>query len=349
MAAMKAAATAKAAKATAKAKAAKAPGPKTPPAKAGPKTSPLTAPVPAPAVAGLLPKTSAPSSPQLQPAGKQHSHITLPHRSWLRSLIAAPPRRHCGATWSISPERRRKGRSSIAPSTSSTILPTAGVAVAAAAVTAAGARRKTSRVARRATGSASERRGAEPITARAAVTDQLVTSVDPSLGPQGTYQVGIDFKNWLQSADEELKVDGLRVEGHVPAWLRGYLEAGPCLKEAAVIEYEKAILKLRSQGAPGAGLLYPAEQSRGLEDFAVAFGGGGVRSGSIAASGFASFLVKAHREGAQESNPEQRYRAPGTITPSRGGALEVVADFIERSQRNAGYLVSFNNLWKAPD
>ena len=27
---------------------------------------------------------------------------------------------------------------------------------------------------------------------------------------------------------------------------------------------------------------------------------------------------------------------------------EVVADFIERSQRNAGYLVSFNNLWKAP-
>lgn len=141
-------------------------------------------------------------------------------------------------------------------------------------------------------------------------------------------------------------------------------EAGPCLKEAAVIEYEKAILKLRSQGAPGAGLLYPAEQSRGLEDFAVAFGGGGVRSGafctgvlwalaeqnrlrhvthlssvsggSIAASGFASFLVKAHREGAQESNPEQRYR-------------EVVADFIERSQRNAGYLVSFNNLWKAPE
>ena len=99
---------------------------------------------------------------------------------------------------------------------------------ACAAVSAAvawGARRK-SRVARRA--SQPERRGTEPVTARAAVTDRLVTSVDPSLGPQGTYQVGIDFKNWLQSANEELKVDGLRVDGHLPAWLRGSLvHAGP--------------------------------------------------------------------------------------------------------------------------
>lgn len=38
---------------------------------------------------------------------------------------------------------------------------------------------------------------------------------------------------------------------------------------------DKRVISFR----PGAGLLYPAEQSRGLEDFAVAFGGGGVRSG----------------------------------------------------------------------
>jgi len=73
-------------------------------------------------------------------------------------------------------------------------------------------------------------KGREPTAATNAVRTEsgLVTSVDPSLGPQGTYQVGIDFKNWLQSATEELEVDGLRVEGTIPAWLQGNLvHAGP--------------------------------------------------------------------------------------------------------------------------
>jgi len=59
-------------------------------------------------------------------------------------------------------------------------------------------------------------------------TPQLVTDVDPSKGPEGTYQVGIDFATWLQSAQEEVEVDGLRVEGNLPAWLRGsWVHAGP--------------------------------------------------------------------------------------------------------------------------
>lgn len=102
----------------------------------------------------------------------------------------------------------------------------AGLASAAVAG-AAGARKTGSRSAKRVACRAESTRR-EPQTARSAVTDQLVTSVDPSLGPQGTYQVGIDFKNWLQSAQEEIKVDGLRVEGQIPAWLRGHLvHAGP--------------------------------------------------------------------------------------------------------------------------
>lgn len=40
--------------------------------------------------------------------------------------------------------------------------------------------------------------------------------------------MGIDFKTWLQSAEEEIQADNLRVEGRVPAWLRGSLvHAGP--------------------------------------------------------------------------------------------------------------------------
>ena len=141
-------------------------------------------------------------------------------------------------------------------------------------------------------------------------------------------------------------------------------DASP-VAEATVIRYEQVILKLRSLGAPGAGSLQSSEQlEHGLEDFAVAFGGGGVRSGafctgvlwalaetgrlrhvthissvsggSIAASGFASFLVKAQRATEAQSQSEQGYR-------------EVVAEFIERSQRNAGYLVSFDNLFNVPE
>jgi len=97
----------------------------------------------------------------------------------------------------------------------------------AAAATAVAANRRQSRLSRRAVGERSEA-SRQPKTSRSAVTEKLVTSIDPSAGPQGTYQVGIDFKNWLQSAEEELEVDGLRVEGHVPAWLRGHLvHAGP--------------------------------------------------------------------------------------------------------------------------
>jgi len=60
------------------------------------------------------------------------------------------------------------------------------------------------------------------------VAEQLVTSVSPQDGPQGTYQVGIDFGRWLQSCTEELSVKTLRVEGSIPAWLKGSLvHAGP--------------------------------------------------------------------------------------------------------------------------
>jgi carotenoid cleavage dioxygenase-like enzyme len=57
---------------------------------------------------------------------------------------------------------------------------------------------------------------------------RLVTDVNPLDGPEGTYQVGIDFATWLQSATEEIEVDGLRVEGNIPAWLRGsWVHAAP--------------------------------------------------------------------------------------------------------------------------
>merc|ERR1719356_824267 len=68
------------------------------------------------------------------------------------------------------------------------------------------------------------------VSAKATLVDevQLVTDVSPLDGPDGTYQVGIDFKNWLQSCAEELDVSNLRVEGSLPPWLRGSLvHAGP--------------------------------------------------------------------------------------------------------------------------
>lgn len=66
----------------------------------------------------------------------------------------------------------------------------------------------------------------------------LVTSVSPLDGPEGTYQVGIDFKNWLQSATEELHVSNLRVSGRLPAWLRGSLiHAGPAKFEFGEDEF----------------------------------------------------------------------------------------------------------------
>mmetsp|Transcript_98127 Transcript_98127/g.247624 ORF Transcript_98127/g.247624 Transcript_98127/m.247624 type:complete len:683 (+) Transcript_98127:46-2094(+) len=61
-----------------------------------------------------------------------------------------------------------------------------------------------------------------------ATETQLVTDVNPLDGPDGTYQVGIDFGGWLQSAQEEVEAKNLRVEGKLPAWLRGSLvHAGP--------------------------------------------------------------------------------------------------------------------------
>ncbi|CAE7573029.1 unnamed protein product [Symbiodinium natans] len=267
--------------------------------------------------------------------------------------------------------------------------PTVGVAAVAAA--AAVNRGRRDRLSRRALAE----RGEAPRqskTSRSAVTEKLVTSIDPSAGPEGTYQVGIDFKNWLQSAEEELEVDGLRVEGHIPAWLRGNLapalgdilpsvntarlpscfnmlsettdeeedleESVPsglnrCLEERDVFAEEEALLQpRRERGVPGAGQILPSERERGLEDFAVAFGGGGVRSGafcsgalwalaeagrlrhvthlssvsggSIAASGFASFLVARQPTGIQvqgkETEPEATdrwYRDPRL----KGGGL----------------------------
>lgn len=67
---------------------------------------------------------------------------------------------------------------------------------------------------------------------------KLVTSVSPLDGPSGTYQVGIDFKSWLQSAQEEIQAPKLRVEGKLPAWLRGSLvHAGPAKFEFGEDEF----------------------------------------------------------------------------------------------------------------
>jgi len=60
------------------------------------------------------------------------------------------------------------------------------------------------------------------------VKHEFVTDVNPDVGPQGTYQVGIDFHGWLQSAEEEATVESCRVDGKLPAWMRGALvHAGP--------------------------------------------------------------------------------------------------------------------------
>jgi len=82
-------------------------------------------------------------------------------------------------------------------------------------------------------------RGREAARRRAVPgTAQLVTDVSPDAGPEGTYQVGIDFKNWLQSAREEIEVRGLRVEGTLPPWLRGTLmHAGPAKFEFGADEF----------------------------------------------------------------------------------------------------------------
>lgn len=84
---------------------------------------------------------------------------------------------------------------------------------------------------------------------------QLVTNVSPLDGPSGTYQVGIDFKNWLQSAKEEIEVSGLKVEGQLPAWLRGSLvHAGPAKFEFGDDEFvdwvdgQAMLYRLRFQG-----------------------------------------------------------------------------------------------------
>lgn len=77
-------------------------------------------------------------------------------------------------------------------------------------------------------------------TLRAATqgVEQLVTSVNPQDGPEGTYQVGIDFQKWLQSAQEEIEVKNLHVEGTLPAWLRGSLvHAGPAKFEFGTDEF----------------------------------------------------------------------------------------------------------------
>ncbi|CAJ1444725.1 unnamed protein product, partial [Effrenium voratum] len=139
--------------------------------------------------------------------------------------------------------------------------------------------------------------------------------------------------------------------GSLPRWIQ----------EKQVMMEEEELLRPRRMGAPGAGQMLAGEN---VEPFAVAFGGGGVRSGafcsgvlwalaetnrlrhvthissvsggSIAASGFSSFLVARQSTAPRGQGLDQWYR-------------EVVAEFIERSQRNAGYLVSFDNLWKAPE
>lgn len=78
------------------------------------------------------------------------------------------------------------------------------------------------------TAAAPQRRVVRQAVASGGIEAELVTSVNPDDGPQGTYQVGIDFCSWLQSAQEEIREDDLRVEGKLPAWLVGSLvHAGP--------------------------------------------------------------------------------------------------------------------------
>ncbi|CAE8688091.1 unnamed protein product [Polarella glacialis] len=143
------------------------------------------------------------------------------------------------------------------------------------------------------------------------------------------------------------------------------------LEEQAVIAEEEELLRARqgSASALGAGQLHPEEAEAGLQDFAVAFGGGGIRSaafctgvlwalaevgrlrhvthissvsgGSIATSGLASFLVASQR--AAPPAPDE------ASTGADSWYLRVVADLIDRCQKNAGYLVSFNgDPWTVP-
>ncbi|CAE8682662.1 unnamed protein product, partial [Polarella glacialis] len=129
------------------------------------------------------------------------------------------------------------------PGASSAAAVVCGAVVCAAAAARAGGRRTARRsnvLPLAALSERSERR--EPAaTARDAVrseTSQMVTDVNPLDGPDGTYQVGIDFKNWLQSATEEIEVGNLRVEGKLPVWLRGSLvHAGPAKFEFGPDEF----------------------------------------------------------------------------------------------------------------
>jgi len=84
-------------------------------------------------------------------------------------------------------------------------------------------------------------RAASPAQLKATGVDappRLVTDVNPLEGPEGTYNVGIDFKGWLQSANEEIEDLNLRVQGTLPAWLRGSLvHAGPAKFEFGENEF----------------------------------------------------------------------------------------------------------------
>eukprot|EP00930_Biecheleria_cincta_P051022 TRINITY_DN3617_c0_g1_i4.p1 TRINITY_DN3617_c0_g1~~TRINITY_DN3617_c0_g1_i4.p1 ORF type:complete len:677 (-),score=102.26 TRINITY_DN3617_c0_g1_i4:407-2389(-) len=114
------------------------------------------------------------------------------------------------------------------PGTSGAWAAAAACGALAGAAAAAGKRRTCSSIRCALPERAEQREPGLAARSTAVATEQLVTSVDPSKGPRGTYQVGIDFANWLQSAKEELEVDGLRVEGKIPPWLIGNLvHAGP--------------------------------------------------------------------------------------------------------------------------
>eukprot|EP00929_Paragymnodinium_shiwhaense_P111195 TRINITY_DN788_c0_g1_i1.p1 TRINITY_DN788_c0_g1~~TRINITY_DN788_c0_g1_i1.p1 ORF type:complete len:656 (+),score=156.46 TRINITY_DN788_c0_g1_i1:72-2039(+) len=136
---------------------------------------------------------------------------------------------------------RSEGEAAARPADAGSLSSTAALCGGIAAVTAAAASRRSRAsgkpVCCKALAQASageEKTSRDKKTARraeasqAAGTSVKVNDVDPSAGPTGTYKVGIDFENWLVSCDEEVKASNLRVEGTLPAWLRGSLvHAGP--------------------------------------------------------------------------------------------------------------------------
>jgi len=161
--------------------------------------------------------------PSSHGSAQQQAAVVITQRQHLRGATEAAPAAGIDVAWRTA-----------------AFAMTCGL-LATAAARSAGLARQAARTLKRATvcralPQGDDNRKATPI-ARGAVdspgreellTTDLVNDVNPEEGPQGTYKVGIDFKNWLKSAEDEIQVGGLTVEGTLPVWLRGSLvHAGP--------------------------------------------------------------------------------------------------------------------------